>query len=220
MQMAEKQGPFMKLETFVAIMIAITTLLGALVAWRASVSEGVVGDSDYAGLQATLNAEEARMLNNVTANEHYGAYVQYYRQNALGNVLAGEILETEDELTMVALDSLRASNHDLALSTQQLYPNKFVERDGSYNVQRELGELWADAARKTSLNPEPQFIAADQARGKTGQLMLALTILSIALVFYTLVESFGERMQYVMVAIGNLLLIAGVVFTCWIEFVA
>jgi uncharacterized Tic20 family protein len=220
MEMAETRKPLMKFETLVAILIAITTLLGALVAWLASVSDGVVGDSDYAGLQATLNAEEARMLNNVMANEHYAAYLQFYRNEALGDAIAMEILETDDELRIEALESLRANSHDIALSSEHLYPSKFIARDGTYSVQRELGELWADAARKNSLNPEPQFIAADQARNKTGQLMIALTILSIALVFYTLVESFGQRMQYVMVSVGTVLLLVGVAFTFWIEFLA
>ena len=49
-------------------------------------------------------------------------------------------------------------------------------------------------------------------------LLAAVTILAIALVFYTLVESFGDRMRYVMVALGSLCMVAGTVFALFIEF--
>jgi len=45
-----------------------------------------------------------------------------------------------------------------------------------------------------------------------------VAILAIALIFYTLVESFGDRMRYVMVALGSLCMVAGTVFALFIEF--
>src|SRR5689334_3777454 len=91
----EKQGSF---ETIVAILIALVTVAGAIVAWRASVAADGAGDADFAGLQASLNAEETRALNYVDAYEHYGAYTAYRRYLNLGNAIATDI-ETNPDLT-------------------------------------------------------------------------------------------------------------------------
>lgn len=205
-----------RLETIVAILIALTTVIGAVVAWRSSIADDGGGDADFAGLRASVNAEETRALNYVDTFESYAAYVNYRRYNELGNLIEADIALTDDERATI-LEAQRAEAHDLAISSQRLFPNKFLDRDGSYNVKRQLGELWADAARERDLNPEPLFAEADQLRGKANQLLVAVTILAIGLVFYTLVETVGARAQYALVALGSLCMIAGVAFALVIE---
>ncbi len=206
-----------RLETIVAILIALATVIGAVVAWRSSVADDGAGDADFAGLQASVRAEETRALNYVNAYEDYSSYTNYRRYNDLGDLLEADEASA-DEQTASELERQRADSHDLSISSQRLFPNKFLDRDGSYNLNRELGEMWADAAKENDLNPDPQFAEADQLRNKANMLLAAVTILAIALVFYTLVESFGPRMQYVMVTLGSLCMVAGTVFALWIEF--
>jgi hypothetical protein len=206
-----------RLETAVAILIAVVTVIGALVAWRSSVADDGAGDADFAGLRASVHAEETRALNYVNAYENYGSYTNYQRYNEMGNLLeADQANASEQEIDY--LERQRADNHDLSISNQRLFPNKFLDRDGAYNVKRQIGEMWADAAKENDLNPDPQFAEADQLRSKANWLLLAVAILAIALVFYTLVESFGDRMRYVMVALGSLCMIAGITFALFIEF--
>ena len=206
-----------RLETAVAILIAVVTVIGALVAWRSSVADDGAGDADFAGLRASVRAEETRALNYVNAYENYGSYTSYQRYNELGNLLeADQAAAPAQEIDN--LERQRADNHDLSISNQRLFPNKFLNRDGSYNVKRQIGEMWADAAKENDLNPDPQFAEADQLRSKANWLLVAVTILAIALVFYTLVESFGDRMRYVMVALGSLCMVAGIAFALFIEF--
>ena len=56
-QEQEKESP---LETIVAVLIALVTVIGAVVVWRASVIEDASGDADFAGLRASINAEELK----------------------------------------------------------------------------------------------------------------------------------------------------------------
>lgn len=203
-----------RIETIVAILIALATVIGAVVAWRASVADGLAGDADFAGLQAALRAEESRALTAVEAYEHFSSYVNYRRYNLQGELLAEAVAESDD----LALERQQIESNDLALSSQFLFPNKFLDRDGSYNIKREMGELWADASKQHNLNPEPQFLQADKYRTKTNLLLGAVTILSIAVVFYTLVESVSARIRYVMVALGSFCFVGGSLFTLWIEF--
>lgn len=212
---AEKDNS--RLETIVAILIAVATVIGAITAWRSSVADDGAGDADFAGLQASVRAEETRALNYVNAYENYGSYVNYRRYSEMGDLIAAD-QENASEEEAIILEQERANSHDLSISSQHLFPNKFLDRDGSYNVKRQLGEMWADAARENDLNPDPQFAEADTLRNKANMLLLAVGILAIALVFFTLVESFSGALQYGMVALGSLTMIAGTVFALFVEF--
>jgi len=215
--MESKAERSQRLETVVAILIAVVTVIGALAAWRSSVADDGAGDADFAGLRASVRAEETRALNNVNAYENYGSYANYRRYSEMSNLIeADQANAPEQEKSELARQ--RADNNDLSISNQRLFPNKFLDRDGSYNVKRQMGEMWADAAKENDLNPDPQFVEADQLRDKANWLLAAVAILAIALVFYTLVESFGARMRYVMVTLGSLCMVAGTVFALFIEF--
>lgn len=194
--------------TLVAIMIALVALIGAVVAWRASVAEDASGDADYAGLRAAINVEETRALDTSTAYAQYGAYVTYQRNSALGDLIAEDMDKaTEDEA--VILNSQRADAHDVATASERLFQQRFLNRDGSYGVQRQLGEMWADASKERDLNPEPQFVEADRLRVKSNSLLAAVGVLALALVVYTLIESANGRAQWMLFALGTLLAIGG-----------
>src|SRR6476620_9476893 len=83
-KMDSKAERSQRLETVVAILIAVVTVIGALVAWRSSVADDGAGDADFAGLRASVRAEETRALNSVDAYENYGAYMNYRRYNEMG----------------------------------------------------------------------------------------------------------------------------------------
>ena len=204
------------METVVALLIAVITVIGAVVAWRASVADDGAGDADFAGLRASLNAEETRALNAVNAFEHYGAYTTYWRYNALGDALADDVEVAEAEAAE-ALDRQRAEAYDLADANQDLFPNRFLNRDGTYSVARETGEAWADAAREKDLYPEPQYAEADQLRAKSTQLLGTITLLGLALVVLTLVETVDGRLKMIFIAAGTLLAAAGSVAAVMLE---
>jgi len=214
---AEEQNN--RLAMIVAILIAVATVIGAVVAWRASVAADGAGDADFAGLRATVNLEETRALAAVTAYENYSAFMNYRRYEDLGNLIIEEQNQVEAD-EAAALEPERINAHDLALANQQLFPNKFLNRDGSYAFQRETGELFADAAKEKDLQPDSQYAEADKLREKTNQLLVAVTVLAVALVFYTLVETVGKRLQYLFIGAGVPCMAVGTVMAIMIEFAA
>lgn len=199
-----------RLETYVAIVIALITVAGALVAWRASVAADAAGDADNAGLRAMLNVEETRASNTVNAYEAYGAYVSYQRYQRLGDLL-------EADPAAADLEAERAAARDLALANQSLFPNKFLNRNGTYDLSRQLGEMWADASRVKDLNPEPQFQEADKLRARTNWLLADVGFLALGLIFLTLVETVAGRLRYGLAGLGTTVLVAGIALAVWIE---
>lgn len=220
METTESAQKSSRLEVAVAILIAAVTVVGAVVAWRASVAADGAGDADFDGLRASLNAEEARALNFVNAYEHYSLYVAYARHTRLADALGGELEQRTDLTDQEAflLQRQQAEAYDLGQSNQELFPNRFLNRDGSYSVQREIGETWADAAKEKDVNPDPHYAKADQLRIKMNLLLGTLSLLALGLVFYTLVEAAGGRWRVIMFGLGSVCSVVGALAAVVIDF--
>lgn len=198
------------LETVTALLIAVVVVIGALIAWQASRVDDSAGDADYAGLHALTTAEQTRALHLIRAYEDYGLYLNYWRNNLLSEEVAARLDGASPE-EMPALEQEYKTSVNLADVNMGYFEARYLNRDGSYNLQRQLGEMWSDAGREMDLGYEAQFAEADALRGKTLKLLLALMVLTIAPVFYSLVEAVDGRQRYLMVALGTLFAIAGLV---------
>lgn len=185
-----------RLQTVVAVLIAVVTLLGATVAWRAALAADEAGDADFAGLTAVLNAEQTRTLNNTTLYEHYRAFTAYLYHNELGNLIAAD-LDSAPAAEADRLNRQKTEAWDIATANQTFFPNRYLNRDGSYNVERELGETWAQAAQQQDVNPEPHFVASDRLRSRANWLIGVLIILAVALVLYTLAEGLNPAFKFI-----------------------
>lgn len=196
-----------------AILIALATVMGAFVAWRAFVAGNASGDADFIGISAVLAAEETRAINALNAYESYGAYVSYrqYRDLAVRLQAERDALSEDDMLTAARLQA----QIDLALTAsaifQQRFSRRFVLRDGSYNLEGQLNTLYADQARQRNLNAAPSFAEADKQRTKSSWLQGAAIPLAVSLIFFTLAEALPKRFRLTMLIIGALLLVGGTV---------
>ncbi|MBI2331967.1 MAG: hypothetical protein HYU84_07400, partial [Chloroflexi bacterium] len=74
-------------KSLIAVLTAIVTVLGATAACLASVAVSTAGDNDFAGLDASIRAQKAEIINYVVAYEHYRAFTSYIRYNELGNLM-------------------------------------------------------------------------------------------------------------------------------------
>ena len=186
-------------------------------AWRASVASDNGGDAALAGLIATLNAQETEALNNTLLYEDYRAYTAYTRYNALGDEIEVDLEDVSDETEAEILDRQMRESWDAAESFY--FPREYLQRDGSYDTQRQLGEAMAEAAREQDLNPEPHFAESDQMQTKSNWLVGVITVLALALLSFTIVESVSQTaIKYALVALGVVTMLAGIGLTIAIEY--
>ena len=100
------------------------------------------------------------------------------------------------------------------------FPPRYLTRDGSYAVDRELGENWAEAGQSLDLYPEPHFTEANRSREKANWLIIAFIPLAVSLLFYTLAESVHpsrQSIRYTAAIVGTALLSITVVAGILIE---
>lgn len=200
-----------------ALLIALVTLFGAYVAWRASVASDNAGDAALAGLIATLNVEETEALNNTLLYEDYRAYTAYTRYNAMGDEFEADLEEVTDETEVENLDRQMREAWDAAESFY--FPREYLKRDGTYDTQRQLGEAMAEAARERDLNSNPHFSEADTMQIKSNSLIGVITILALSLLSFTIVETADRpAIKYALAAVGIIVMIVGVWLTISIEY--
>lgn len=183
-------APSRAFETTMAILIAVVTIAGAVVAWRAALIDAVAGDADFAGLTATINAARTKITNTNTVYEHYRGYTVYTRSSELQH-----LLEDTVDLDQASDLDLRewAVSAQFAGDSQELFSRRFLNEDGSYNLKREFGETWAEAGQSVDLAPAPHFIQADGYRSKSSTLIMVFIIQAVALLFFTVAEGFKPR---------------------------
>ena len=141
-------------EVFRAWMEALMVLVALLgiVLGRMSIQTSSFG-SDRRGLNAALNAETTRFISYAEMFRHYRVYTDFVVNQALDEQFGPLEIEAE------------AKNNAASASINQLFfPDRYLNRDGSYNAQRELGEAWAEAAQFTDLDSESHFNLADNNR--------------------------------------------------------
>jgi len=77
--------------------------------------------------------------------------------------------------------------------------------------------MWADAAKQKDLNPATHFDLFLKLQKKSSWFLLDLTILAIALVFFSLVDSVNQRAKVLLTASGSLFMLFGAVAAFLIE---
>lgn len=209
------------LSTLVALLIAVVSVTGAVVTWRASVSADAAGDADVAGIRATINLTEANALASVKGYSDYASFTEYYKYRQTSAELENELAALPADAIgeqAAALNDELADTYDLTTAAGMAFPNDYLNRDGTYALSRQTGEYVANAARERDINPQPSFDEADTMRNHTDQLLITLSVLVVALVFYTLIEATdNQKIKYLLLVAGTGVFLAGAVGAYLVE---
>lgn len=192
----EKDNRF---KSSVAILVAIVTMLGATAACFSSVAVSDAGDADFAGLDSSIRAEKADIINHVNAYEHYRAYTDYVKYNELGYLLFQENSDSGEVWGLA--DGLSFS----------FFNTRYLNPDGTYDLERELQEAFAQDAQEQDLNAQPYFEASDAFRNRSSFLSANMIVFAVSFWFLTLAQATEKKIKYVWLIFGIVLAIAGVV---------
>jgi hypothetical protein len=179
-----------RLALFAAIMMTLISLLGAFVAYRASARSTYAMLADRKAAGAIRNAQTTLTRNNTLLLRHYRAYTDYAVQERLQALLANELQIAPSERLRQAL----ADAANLATTDEVFFPSRYLNRDGSYAVQRELAEAWAEAGQNLDLEPAAHYEAASREQDKRKWLLLSFVTIPAALLCFNLSQNlYRER---------------------------
>lgn len=188
-----------KFKSLVAVLIAVVTVLGATAACYTSVAVSNAGDADFAGLDASIRAEKADIINHVTAYEHYRAYTDYVKYNELGYLLFEENGNYGEPWGLA--DGISFS----------FFNTRYLNPDGSYDLERELQEAFAQDAQTEDLNPQPYFDESDALRNRSTFLSANMIIFAVSFWFLTLAQAAEKKIKYAWLGLGILFGLGGII---------
>lgn len=215
--MTKTPSPWVRrFEIGISIMIAAITMISAVVAWRAALAADIAGNADFAGLSASIYAEETRVLSSATTYQQYRAYTIYLRNNELGNVLNDDI-DSAPEEEQTTLANQRTASWDQTIIDDDFFETRYLKPGGGYDTQRQLSEAQAQAALDKDIDPEPHFSRADRQRTKSTLLVGLLIVAASALWFYTLASEIKHFIRYPLAFLGTICVLVTLVGTIAIE---
>ena len=210
-----------RFKTVTELFIALVALVIALAAWRSAVSARAAGFEDYYALIATLNDQDTQVVNAANAYQHYSAFTSYTVNATLYSLLAQDQENAESEDDQLALALQMEETNQLAKTNQNFFPARMVDRQGDYNLQREITEQYADAKRRSDLDAPPHLAKSDGYDAKTFGMIELTVLLGVALLCYSLAGAFHPERKlarYTSFGLGCASLIASLVSMFITEF--
>jgi hypothetical protein len=201
----------------IASLIALTSVLGAVGAWRASLASAEASDSDRKGFADALAAEQQR----TSIHSSLDAEFTRYLRGQLFTALAEELYEQAEDASPAdrARLEVEASNYqslgDLKLETTN--PDA-LRPDGSLDLDRAFEIEWAQQASQNDLDPEPEFAEADELNERSERLVGITALLIAAALFFTFAQVVAGRVFVVYLAGGAAVLILSTVLLVALEF--
>ncbi|NWF65052.1 MAG: DUF2834 domain-containing protein [Chloroflexi bacterium] len=200
-----KQNNF---KSWIAVLTAIVTVLGATAACLASVAVSTAGDQDFAGLDASIRAQKAEIINYVTAYQNYRAYTDYVRYEKMGYLMYDPQADAAtDAQNYATQQEMWGVSSGLLASFVKA---RYIDPDGSYDIERELQEAFAEDAQTSDLNAQPYFEKSDAERSRSAFLTADMIVFAVSFWFFTLAQATEKNIKYAWAALGVLFAIGGI----------
>jgi hypothetical protein len=180
-------------QNLLTVLIALVALLGAWVGWRSSIYSDQAGKEKGAGLQALLNAEEARSANQTRAYQHYQAYTGFAANTALGDAFFtrwSEYLgDNPDGLAQVQIISSNA--YDRAGVAQFFFIPRYLKPDGR--------------------DAEAHFAAWQSLEARSDRFSVVLVILAVTMWCFTLAGSLKANRKLISAGVGAAIVLVSII---------
>lgn len=204
----------------ITILIAFVSILGAVIAWRASVADVRAEDADFDGLSAVLNAEKTRVFTSIDVYEDNRAYLDYIRSTIMSNLLAADMVEAgqgERAAMEAELEDYGSLN---IIHNYGFFSVRYLNLDNTFNLERQYLESQAEAGIDLDLESGRHFTEADAFRSQSTCLVGSFIILAFALFFYSIAGGLHptrRQLRWGMALLGTLLLVGGGLAALFIE---
>jgi hypothetical protein len=200
----------------VTTLIALTTFLGAIGAWRATAAGAAAGGFEYKALSdERASAQRQAVIRSGLASIEF----DYMRQTT-HRIMAAE-LRTE-AATAGPDDAARleaeAAGHEAAANSIFIDPDA-LDPTGALDLGAKYDIEWSLARSQLDLDPNPEFVQADRLRTKQERIVGTTALFVVAALFLTLARvSRNPASRNLYFAGGAAVLSVATVFLTLVEF--
>ncbi len=198
-----------RLGTYLAICIAFATVVGAILAARATLLNDDATTADQVGLASTIDLALARSSNEAQRVQNLTAFLEYslHRQSA---ELMSEQMKTIDATSerWRQLDDASSAEWDKAISSRYFFDTNYYDKfTNTWDQQSFMDGRLVEAASMQDLSPDPHFTSAEDGRAKAARFVGVIAILAVALFSFAVASVNRTRLKYGLAALGTLILI-------------
>lgn len=192
----------------VAVLIAMATLVGALVAWRASVAADDAAGNRTRGTTVLINLTQHETEVTSTLYQNLEAFTAYAWHLAMTNLIVADQGQARDAGLRSNLEGDRLRHANLALAALDLVNLDYLRRPdepGSpqeFERERFHATNMAEVASQVDLDYQAHFDASDRDATIAQRLTAAAVLLSLSIFFYTGATLATSRLKYLWVGIG------------------
>jgi hypothetical protein len=205
-----------RLALIIALSIAVVSVLGAVVGWRAEVHAGKASRYEQDAVAATISAAQLRSEADAEAAKAYSQYAHYVRLGNEADELLPDACSVTDRTNIIQIDA------GVLCSTQVQFSGYggtgYVDAQGHFDVEKYAQDVQAGNATQNDVEPEAYVLQAETQRHHEDNMLYLSLFLVIALALLTLARLGKTRTRQLVLAVpGWLCLVGGIIALIAIE---
>ncbi|HSD85221.1 MAG TPA: hypothetical protein VLG46_15265 [Anaerolineae bacterium] len=212
-------NPSNRFEAFLAICIAVATVVGAVLAARAAVYNDAANDADQAGLSSAIDLALTQSSVEAQRTQNLSAFLQFAQHRRLAELISAQMdqIDSNSE-TWAQLDRESSAEWNKAINSRYFFDANFYDKfSNTFDQQAFVDSQLAEAASLKDLNPDPDFSQADDQRRTSAQLLGLIAVLAVALLLFAVANILGHRLRYVLAGLGVLIIVGSIAMALAIE---
>jgi hypothetical protein len=218
-EVMSEANPSNRFEAFLAIGIAVATVVGAILAARTAVYNDSANDADQAGLSSAIDLALTQSSVEAQRAQNLSAFLQFAQHRRLAELISAQMdqLDSSSEL-WAQLDRESSAEWNKAINSRYFFTADFYDKfTNTFDQQAFVDRQLAEAASLKDLNPDPEFNQADDNRTTAAQLVGLIAVLAVALLCFAVANILDNRLRYVMAGIGVLIIVGSIAAAVAIE---
>jgi len=201
-----------KLSDFIAIAIAVVSLITAGVGFLSGSYAGQVGEAQDSAVTAAVNRQQTSIIAHTWLYQDLRAYAEYQRLTALASTTESEALSAQalgdDEAHANTLREQSQEYQTAAAAKATFFSPQYVLDDGSFDQKRFLADqLRFESRNLDTTDPELSFQAAEKASVRVGVLNAATYGFALVAAFLVLASLNEKRLRFLWLGGAILILV-------------
>lgn len=160
----------------VAFALLLTACCGAYTAWRMSVTDDSMGDSYNDAALALIVDANASIRAAADVANHVRSYMDFHNAVTQESIAIDAAEVNTDEAVAGVLDRVVAEQAVPRTVAKSYFPQRFVQRDGSYNQRADMRASYASVVGRRTADSTGPLGDAASFRSKTDQLVVLLLV--------------------------------------------
>ena len=212
-------NPSNRFAVFLAICIAVATVVGAILAARAAVYNGAANDADQEGLSSAIDLALTQSSVEAQRAQNLSAFLQFAQHRRLAELISDQMKQLDSSGEQWAqLDRESSSEWNKAANSRYFFDASFYDKfSNAFDQQAFVDSQLAEAASLKDLNPDPKFGQADRHRATAAQLLGLIAVLAVALLCFAVANILETRLRYAVAGLGVLIIAGSVAVAIAIE---